>query len=131
MLARVFIDDCGCGGDDDRKRGPLTALAPRPLRPPRVSRPGAGVSAACACVAFLWIYAGLTVLHAAGRDPPITGALVPIPLFARFLTTTVCAAPLGVLAGVVVRDHRRTLRALPRILAWSIAFTFVAIVVAA
>jgi hypothetical protein len=130
MLARVFLDDGG-SGSGDHKRRPLTALAPRQSQPPRVSRARVGLAAACACVAFLWIYAGLTVLHAAGGDPPIARASIPIPLFARFVTTTVCAGPLGVLAGVVVRDHAQALRALPRILAWSIAFTFVAIVVAA
>jgi hypothetical protein len=72
-------------------------------------------------VVFFWMYALLDLLHAGGRDPAVVTALVAIPLFARFLACAACALVAGALAGTLIRRRARLARALPAMLATSVA----------
>ena len=87
----------------------------------------AGLQLGGGCVAFLVAYVTLQLLHAIGNDPALVVALAPIPLFARFLASAVCAVPAGLALGIV-RGPAGWLRRLPAILAAAIALFIVTIV---
>jgi hypothetical protein len=79
-----------------------------------------GVQIGCAGVAFFVAYVTLQLLHAIGRDPAIVAALAPIPLFARFIASAICAFPIGLVFGFLLRDRQRWLSLLPTLLAIAI-----------
>ena len=76
-----------------------------------------GVQIGCAGVTFFVAYVTLQLLHALGRDPAIVAALAPIPLFARFIASAICALPVGLAGGLLSRDRARCLSILPGLLA--------------
>ncbi len=80
-----------------------------------------------ATAGFLIAYAALTVLHAAGREPPLVRAISAIPLFARIAAGAIAALPCGLLLHRVV--PARAVRAMPALLAIAIALASVAILV--
>lgn len=102
---------------------------PSPIAAPHATSARAAVQIGGAGVVFLVLYVTLQLLHALGRDPRLVVALTPIPLFARFTASAICALPVGVAIGRLVRDHRRWLRILPALLAVAIALFVVAIAV--
>jgi hypothetical protein len=100
-----------------------------PIAAPLATSARAAVQIGAAGVAFLVLYVTLQLLHALGRDPKLVVALAPIPLFARFAASAICALPTGVAIGRLVRDHRRWLRILPALLTAAIALFVVTILV--
>jgi hypothetical protein len=80
-----------------------------------------------ATVGFLIAYAALTVLHAAGREPPAVRTLSSIPLFARIAASAIAALPGGLLLPRILPE--RAVRLLPALLAIGIALATGAILV--
>lgn len=88
-----------------------------------------GVQVGCAGVTFFVAYVTLQLLHALGRDPAIVAALAPIPLFARFVASAICALPIGLVFGFLSRDRERWLSILPKLLAVAIGLFVLAIAI--
>jgi hypothetical protein len=104
----------------DRRLSPVAAR--------RASCARIGVQLGGGCTTFLVAYVTLNLLHALSYDPTFVVALAPIPLFARFLASAICALPAGLALGLVVRDRALWLRRLPALLAAAIALFVVTIV---
>jgi hypothetical protein len=100
-------------------------------RPPRAAsraRHGVAFGAVVGTVGFLIAYTTLQLLHARGADPAAVVALARIPLFARFLASSVCGIAVG---GVALIARPRTgamLRHLPALFTAAIVL-FVTVVV--
>lgn len=107
----------------DRRVSPVAAR--------RASSARAGLQVGAGCVAFFVAYVTLNLLHALSLDPTFVVALAPIPLFARFLASALCALPAGLTFGLLVRARAIWLRRLPALLAAAIALFVVTIVLLA
>jgi hypothetical protein len=103
-----------------RRRDRPTDRRLSPIAAQRSTSARLGVQVACVGVTFFVAYVTLQLLHAFGRDPAIVAALVPIPLFARFVASAICALPIGLAVGVLLRDRERWLSTLPTLLAIAI-----------
>jgi hypothetical protein len=103
-----------------RRRDRSTDWRLSPIAAQRSTSALLGVQIGCAGVTFFVAYVTLQLLHAFGRDPAIVAALAPIPLFARFVASAICALPIGLAAGVLLRDRERSLSSLPTLLAIAI-----------
>jgi hypothetical protein len=88
----------------------------------------AGARVVVGAIAFLSSYAALQVGHATGHDPPLVGALLPIPLYARFVVCVALATPVGLAAGALVAARPRLLAKLPALLAATIAVAVAGVV---
>ncbi|HLK88605.1 MAG TPA: hypothetical protein VKZ18_01855 [Polyangia bacterium] len=105
--------------DHDRRVSPVAVRGTRSAR--------AGLQLGAGCAAFFVAYVTLNLLHALSVDPTFVVALAPIPLFARFLASVICAVPAGLALGLVARNRARWLRRLPALLAAAIALFVVTI----
>jgi hypothetical protein len=117
------------------RRPPATRKVPSPRAVRAVAAPVARTSVAAraiqiagATIAFLLAYAALTVLHAAGCEPRIVGALSPIPLFARIAASAILALLGGLGARLLPAGALRAVRTL---LAVAIAVASIVILVCA
>ena len=112
--------------DRRRDRRGERHLSPVALRRPTSARAGLQVGGTCA--AFLIVSSVLQLLHAAGRDAAALTAICRIPLFARFVASTLAAPLLGLGWPVFIRDREWALARLPRLLAGAIAIFVVTVV---
>jgi hypothetical protein len=103
-----------------RRRDRPTDRRLSPIAAQRSTSARLGVQVGCVGVTFFVAYVTLQLLHALGRDPAIVAALTPIPLFARFEASAICALPIGLAGGVLLRDRERCLSILPTLLAIAI-----------